>query len=101
HDFVSWDIIVGKDEKPIFLEANFKGAVWLYQLATERPLFGDLTEDIIQYVSSELNSKSSPRKKVLTEEQRLKKRAIRLQKRVSRLRKRNKRLRLKLEQSKS
>jgi len=54
HDFVSWDIAVGVKGEPIFIEANYRGATWLYQLATEQPLFGDLTEEILQYVSTEL-----------------------------------------------
>ncbi|QKY70420.1 IS30 family transposase [Lentibacillus sp. CBA3610] len=54
HDFVSWDIAVGIDGQPIFIEANFAGATCLYQLAAQRPLFGDLTEEIIQYVANEI-----------------------------------------------
>lgn len=58
HDFVSWDIAVGVDKQPIFIEANFRGATWLYQLAAQRPLFGDLTEEILQHVSKELKQKT-------------------------------------------
>ncbi|MDO6451791.1 sugar-transfer associated ATP-grasp domain-containing protein [Oceanobacillus profundus] len=57
HDFVSWDIAVGINNEPIFLEANYRGATWLYQLAAQRPLFGDLTEEILEYVSKELKKK--------------------------------------------
>lgn len=53
HDFVSWDIIVGQDELPIFLELNFRGPTWIYQLATLKPTFGDLTEEVLQYVGLE------------------------------------------------
>lgn len=53
HDFVSWDIAVGVDEEPIFIEANYRGATWIYQLAAQRPLFGDLTEEILEYVRKE------------------------------------------------
>lgn len=54
HDFISWDIAVGADGQPIFLEANFRGATWLYQMAAQK-MFGDLTEDVLQNISSELN----------------------------------------------
>lgn len=50
HDFVSWDIAVGMDGQPIFLEANYRGATWLYQLACQRSLFGELTEEILQHI---------------------------------------------------
>lgn len=56
HDFVSWDIAVGLDGEPVFIEANYRGATWLYQLAAQRPLFGDFTEDVIKYVSKELKT---------------------------------------------
>ncbi|MFO7843626.1 MAG: sugar-transfer associated ATP-grasp domain-containing protein [Bacteroidales bacterium] len=51
-DFVSWDVAVGSDGMPIFLEANFRGATWLYQFATQKPLFGDFTEEVLQYIKS-------------------------------------------------
>lgn len=54
HDLVSWDIAVGLDGRPIFLEVNFRGATNLYQLASQKPIFGDLTEEVLQYVSYEL-----------------------------------------------
>ena len=57
HDFISWDIIVGKEAQPILLEANFFGATWLYQLASQQPMFGDLTEEILTYLSKELKNK--------------------------------------------
>ncbi|MFD1607232.1 sugar-transfer associated ATP-grasp domain-containing protein [Oceanobacillus luteolus] len=53
HDFVSWDIAVGVNNEPIFIEANYRGATWLYQLAAQRPLFGDLTDEILQHVANE------------------------------------------------
>lgn len=60
HDFVSFDIAVGIDSQPIFLEANFRGATWLYQLASQQ-MFGDLTEDILQTVRKDLEEKSFKR----------------------------------------
>jgi len=72
HDYVSWDIAVGIDGEPIFIEANFRGPSWRYQLASQKPLFGDMTEEILQYVSKELaenkfdrNVKSQMPKKLL------------------------------------
>lgn len=54
HDFVSWDIAVGIDGQPIFIESNFRGTSWRYQLVSQKPIFGDLTEEVLQYVSTEL-----------------------------------------------
>lgn len=53
HDFVSWDIAVGINKEPVFIEANYRGATWLYQLAAQRPLFGDLTEEILEHIKKE------------------------------------------------
>nr|WP_289037985.1 sugar-transfer associated ATP-grasp domain-containing protein [uncultured Allobacillus sp.] len=63
HDFISWDIAVGEDEEPIFIEANFRGATWIYQLATQKPLFGELTEEILDYVSDKYREGNSSRVK--------------------------------------
>jgi len=52
-NFVSWDIAVGVDGEPIIIEMNFWGAVWLYQLATEKPIFGELTEEILEHIRDE------------------------------------------------
>ncbi|WP_440897976.1 sugar-transfer associated ATP-grasp domain-containing protein [Amphibacillus sp. Q70] len=56
-NLVSWDIIVGVDGKPIFLEANFAGTTSFYQLVTQRPFFGDLTDEVLEHVSKELKIK--------------------------------------------
>lgn len=56
-DVVSWDIAVGVDGKPVFIEANFKGSISFYQLVTQKPFFGDLTEEVMEYVQKEYNSK--------------------------------------------
>ena len=64
-DLVSWDIVVGKDGLPVFLEANFMGATWLYQLAAQKSLFGDLTEEVLEHVYRERNNPKSPRWKKL------------------------------------
>ena len=65
HDFVSWDIAVGLDGLPIFIEANFAGATWLYQLAAQKPLFGELTEEVLHYVANEKDRISISSKKVI------------------------------------
>lgn len=48
NDYVCWDIAMGLDGKPIFIEMNFRGGVWRYQLVPLAPLFGDFTEDILE-----------------------------------------------------
>jgi len=50
HDLVSWDIAVGEDNLPFFIEHNFAGQFWIYQLATGQPLFGDLSGEILPFV---------------------------------------------------
>lgn len=49
-DLLSWDMAVDPEGEPVVIECNFRGAVWLYQLATGRPLFGDLTQDVLAAV---------------------------------------------------
>ncbi|MBU5594374.1 hypothetical protein KQI76_04280 [Amphibacillus sp. MSJ-3] len=56
-NFASWDIVIGEDGKPIFLEVNFGGSTSFYQLVTQKPIFGDLTEEVLEYVSAELQRK--------------------------------------------
>lgn len=53
HDYVSWDIAVGYDGKPVFLEANFFGSSFLNQIALERPTFGDETEEVLKYLKEQ------------------------------------------------
>lgn len=56
HDLVSWDIAVGEYGKPIFIECNYRGPTDRYQLATLTPIFGDLTEEIVQHVKMNKDS---------------------------------------------
>lgn len=49
-DLISWDIAVGENAEPIFIEANFAGATPLYQLSTGVPMFGKFTEEVLQHV---------------------------------------------------
>ncbi|WP_027965263.1 sugar-transfer associated ATP-grasp domain-containing protein [Halalkalibacillus halophilus] len=52
HDFISWDITIDKEGEPVFIESNFFGATWLYQLTTQKPLFGNLTIDILKRINA-------------------------------------------------
>jgi hypothetical protein len=47
-DLVSWDMTVGPDGQPIFVEANFRGAIYVYQFACRRSVFGELTVDVLR-----------------------------------------------------
>lgn len=47
HNLVSWDIAIDPAEQPIFIEHNFRGSLWLYQLTTGEPILGELTSDIL------------------------------------------------------
>ena len=49
-DFVSWDIAIDRAGEPMFLEVNFRGVAHLYQFARGGPLFGDLTDEILEAV---------------------------------------------------
>ncbi len=46
-DIVSWDFSIDTESNPILLEVNFMGASYIYQFAIRRPLFGELTNDIL------------------------------------------------------
>lgn len=49
-DLLSWDVALDPTGSPILIECNFRGAVWLYQLATGQPLFGDFTHEVLSAV---------------------------------------------------
>ncbi|MCD2137383.1 sugar-transfer associated ATP-grasp domain-containing protein [Salinicoccus halitifaciens] len=53
-DFVSWDIAVGVDWKPVFIEANFAGSTSFYQLVSQRSIFGDMTEEVMAHVKAKV-----------------------------------------------
>src|SRR5690625_2534828 len=94
-DFISWDIAVGLDGLPVFIEANFAGATWLYQLASQAPLFSDDTQEIIQYIGKNLKGSgardiSSTTSKFRRSKNESKKNVNR--KRVKQLKRKNKRL---------
>ena len=49
-DIVSWDLAVGCQGEPLFLEVNFQGVIHVYQFACRRPMFGDLTTNVLEAV---------------------------------------------------
>lgn len=49
-DIVSWDFAVSVDAKPIFLEVNFKGVSFIYQFACGKPIFGELTDEVLGHI---------------------------------------------------
>ncbi len=57
-DIISWDIAVGNNTDLIVLEMNFMGASYVYQFACEQPIFGDMTEEVLEKVR-ESNYKDS------------------------------------------
>jgi hypothetical protein len=53
HNLISWDIAVGKDNLPFFIEHNFGGQFWMYQYSTGKPLFGDFSDEILKHIVQE------------------------------------------------
>lgn len=49
-DIVSWDFAVDVGGEPHFLEVNFQGVSYIYQFAAGRPIFGELTEAVLEAV---------------------------------------------------
>lgn len=90
-DIISWDIALGLDGKPIILECNFAGSTPFYQMVSQKPFFGDLTEEVLEYVRSEWKS----RKPVLMRKHR--KKIKPKQRRIKKLKKQNQLLQQKLE----
>jgi len=50
-NYVAWDIAINQDGKPIFIENNFYGGSWINQVALNQSMFGDLTDEILQFIS--------------------------------------------------
>ena len=48
HNYVSWDIDMGVDSKPIFIEMNIREPIWKYQIVTERAIFEEFTDSILE-----------------------------------------------------
>ncbi|WP_027965259.1 sugar-transfer associated ATP-grasp domain-containing protein [Halalkalibacillus halophilus] len=63
HDYISWDIAISEQAEPIFIEANFSGATWIYQLASQRGCFGEITEDVLSHVREEFRKNIKTRSK--------------------------------------
>ncbi|WP_147803685.1 sugar-transfer associated ATP-grasp domain-containing protein [Alkalicoccus halolimnae] len=87
HHFVSWDIAVGENGEPIFLEANFRGATWLYQLASQKPVLGELTTEIFEEINRLKQAEEIDLLKVSPSAAASKKKIKGLRKRVQRLKK--------------
>jgi hypothetical protein len=47
-DIVSWDVAIDEQGEPVFVEFNVRGTSYLYQFATGKPLFGELTEAVLE-----------------------------------------------------
>lgn len=47
HNLISWDIGISPTGQPIFIEFNFRGAFWIYQMATGRPVLGELQDEVL------------------------------------------------------
>ena len=97
-NIASWDIVVGVDGKPIFLEVNFAGLTSFYQLVTQRPIFGDLTDEVLAYARKRLEKKEPVlmyrhRRRIAEREARKKDRQIeKNRKTIEELEKKNKKL---------
>lgn len=51
--FVGWDVALDVNNNPIMIEVNLYGAgVHFEQLVVESPLYGDRTDEVIEYVNS-------------------------------------------------
>ena len=49
-DLISWDFAIDCNGRIILLEINYRGASWIYQLACEKPIFGNLTVDVLNRI---------------------------------------------------
>lgn len=51
--FVGWDIALNENDDPVMIEVNLYGAgIHFEQLAVEAPLYGDRTNEVIEYVNN-------------------------------------------------
>lgn len=51
--FVGWDIALDENDEPVMIEVNLYGAgIHFEQLAVEAPLYGDRTDEVIEYVNN-------------------------------------------------
>jgi hypothetical protein len=56
-DIIGWDFALDEGGDPIFLEINYRGG-WIYQFAIERPMFGELTSEVLEYVRDNRNKRT-------------------------------------------
>lgn len=54
---VGWDIALDADNRPVLIEANISGPGILYEQICWGPLFGDRTDEVIEYCKSVFNMK--------------------------------------------
>lgn len=58
--FVGWDIALDENDEPVMIEVNLYGAgIHFEQLAVEAPLYGDRTDEVIEYVNNHKPSAQS------------------------------------------
>lgn len=51
--FVGWDLAIDENDNPLLIEVNlFQPGVFFEQLCVEKPLFGERTEEVIEWVKS-------------------------------------------------
>ncbi len=54
HDLIAWDVILDTEGKPHILEVNVGGyGGWAFQF-TSGPMFGDYTDDVMEYVTRKM-----------------------------------------------
>lgn len=51
--FVGWDLAIDENDSPVLIEVNlFEPSVFIEQLCVGKPLFGERTEEVIEWVKS-------------------------------------------------
>lgn len=50
-NYVAWDIAINEEGTPIFIENNFYGSSWINQIALNKSMFGDITDEVLQHIS--------------------------------------------------
>ena len=49
--FVGWDVTFDENQKPLLIEVNlFSPGIYIEQLSAHKPIFGDRTEEVIDFV---------------------------------------------------
>lgn len=49
--FVGWDVAIDENDKPLLIEVNlFSPGIYIEQLSAHKPIFGDRTEEVIDFV---------------------------------------------------